>query len=49
VTLWLGFKRLAQLGWPKSFPIVQFPNAPLIIAFLTGCRQPISTAVLPGA
>ncbi len=34
--LWLGFKRLTQLGWPKSFPILQFPNAPLIIAFLAG-------------
>ena len=34
--LWLRFKRLTQLGWPKSFPIVQFPNAPLILAFLAG-------------
>jgi len=34
--LWRGFKRLTQLGWPGSFPIVQFPNAPLIIAFLAG-------------
>jgi hypothetical protein len=34
--LWRGFKRLTQLGWPRSFPIVQFPNAPLIIAFLAG-------------
>jgi hypothetical protein len=31
-----GFTRLTQLGWPRDFPIVQFPNAPLIIAFLTG-------------
>jgi hypothetical protein len=31
-----GFKRLTQLGWPRNFPIVQFPNAPLIIAFLSG-------------
>jgi hypothetical protein len=31
-----GFKRLTQLGWPANFPIVQFPNAPLIIAFLAG-------------
>jgi hypothetical protein len=35
-TLWLRFKRLTQFGWPRSFPIVQFPNAPLIIAFLAG-------------
>jgi hypothetical protein len=34
--LWRRFKRLTQLGWPTGFPIVQFPNAPLIIAFLTG-------------
>jgi hypothetical protein len=30
------FKRLTALGWPKSFPLVQFPNAPLIVAFLAG-------------
>jgi hypothetical protein len=30
------FKRLTALGWPKDFPIVQFPNAPLIVAFLAG-------------
>ena len=30
------FKRLTALGWPRSFPIVQFPNAPLIVAFLAG-------------
>jgi hypothetical protein len=34
--LWRGFKRLTQLGWPRDFPIVQFPNAPLIIALLAG-------------
>ena len=34
--LWRGFKRLTQLGWPRDFPIAQFPNAPLIIAFLAG-------------
>ena len=34
--LWRGFKGLTQLGWPTAFPIVQFPNALLIIAFLTG-------------
>lgn len=33
---WRQFKRLTALGWPKQFPIVQFPNAPLIIAFLAG-------------
>jgi hypothetical protein len=30
------FKRLTTLGWPRSFPIVQFPNAPLIVAFVAG-------------
>ena len=30
------FKRLTALGWPRTFPIVQFPNAPLIVAFLAG-------------
>jgi hypothetical protein len=34
--LWRGFTRLRKLGWPRDFPIVQFPNAPLIIAFLVG-------------
>jgi hypothetical protein len=34
--LWRGFKCLTHLGWPRDFPIVQFPNAPLIIAFLAG-------------
>jgi hypothetical protein len=35
-SLWLWFKRLTTLGWPQRFPIVQFPNAPLIVAFLAG-------------
>lgn len=30
------FKRLTHYGWPRGFPIVQFPNAPLIAAFLAG-------------
>jgi hypothetical protein len=34
--LWRGFKRLTRLGWPRRFAIVQFPNAPLITAFVTG-------------
>jgi hypothetical protein len=29
-------KRLTKLGWPRDFPIVQFPNAPLIVALLAG-------------
>jgi hypothetical protein len=34
--LWRGFKRLTQLGFPRRFPIVQFPNSPLIVAFAAG-------------
>jgi hypothetical protein len=34
--LWQGFGRLTQLGWPARFPVVQFPNVPLIVAFLAG-------------
>jgi hypothetical protein len=36
VVLWRGFKHLTRLGWPRRFAIVQFPNAPLIIAFVAG-------------
>jgi hypothetical protein len=30
------FRRLTQLSFPRSYPIVQFPNAPLILAFVAG-------------
>jgi hypothetical protein len=33
---WRAFKRLTQLGFPRRFPIVQFPNLPLIVAFVAG-------------
>ncbi len=33
---WRAFKRLTQLSFPRSYPIVQFPNAPLILAFASG-------------
>jgi hypothetical protein len=33
---WLAFKRLTALGLPPRFPIVQFPNVPLIAAFAVG-------------
>jgi hypothetical protein len=29
-----GYRRLTGLAFPRRFPIVQFPNLPLIIAFL---------------
>jgi hypothetical protein len=35
-TVWAQFKRLTQIGLPRRFPIVQFPNAPLILALLAG-------------
>jgi hypothetical protein len=31
-----GFKRLTALGFPRHFPIVQFPNVPLIVALVAG-------------
>ena len=33
---WRAFKRLTQVSFPRSYPIVQFPNAPLILAFASG-------------
>jgi hypothetical protein len=33
---WRAFKRLTQFSFPRSYPIVQFPNAPLILAFASG-------------
>ena len=35
-SLWSRYKRLSQLGWPKRFPLIQFPNIPLIVAFVAG-------------
>ena len=31
---WTEFKQLTSVGFPRRFPIVQFPNLPLIVAFL---------------
>jgi hypothetical protein len=33
---WSAYKRLTKLSFPRRFPIVQFPNLPLIVAFLAG-------------
>jgi hypothetical protein len=33
---WRAFKRLTRLGFPRSYPILQFPNPPLILAFASG-------------
>jgi hypothetical protein len=31
-----AFKRLTGLGFPQRYPLVQFPNLPLIVALLAG-------------
>lgn len=31
-----GFKYLTTLGYPRRFPVVQFPNLPLIIGLTSG-------------
>ena len=28
-----GLWRRGQLGWPRRFPVAQFPNPPLLLAF----------------
>jgi hypothetical protein len=33
---WRAFRRLTQLSFPRCYPIIQFPNAPLILAFVSG-------------
>jgi hypothetical protein len=33
---WLAFRHLTELAFPRRFPIVQFPNLPLIIGLLAG-------------
>jgi hypothetical protein len=48
-----AFKRLRGFGFPRRFPIVQFPNLPLIVAFLaseashvlSGAEHPYARAV----
>lgn len=29
-------RRVREFGWPHNFPLVQFPNVPLIAAFVGG-------------
>jgi hypothetical protein len=36
LSLWRGFRRLTRIAWPRRFVIVQFPNAPLIVALIAG-------------
>jgi len=33
---WRVVRRLMALSFPRSYPIVQFPNTPLILAFVSG-------------
>ena len=35
-SLWLAFKHLTEFGLPRRFPVVQFPNLPLIVALIAG-------------
>jgi hypothetical protein len=32
----LAYKRMTALSFPPHFPVVQFPNLPLVIAFTVG-------------
>jgi hypothetical protein len=36
LSLWRAFRHVTELGFPRRFPIVQFPNLPLIVALLAG-------------
>jgi hypothetical protein len=40
---WAAYGRLTELGFPHSFPIVQFPNAPLIVGLASGAAATISS------
>ena len=31
-----GYQRVRAFGWPRQFPLVQFPNNALIVAFVAG-------------
>lgn len=33
---WRAFRRLTRVSFPRSCPIIQFPNGPLILAFASG-------------
>ena len=35
-SVWRAFKHLTTLGYPRRYPLVQFPNLPLIIALICG-------------
>ena len=31
-SLQAAYKRMTSTGWPRSFPVAQFPNPPLLVA-----------------
>src|ERR1700733_13428094 len=31
-----GYRQVREFGWPRRFPIAQFPNNALIVAFVAG-------------
>lgn len=35
--------RRGQEGWPRSYPIAQFPNAPLLVAFAGSLLAAVSS------
>lgn len=47
------YRRLVRLSWPRRYPLVQFPNAPLLVSlgasvvgwFVSGDAQDYVTAV----
>lgn len=42
-----AFQRLTRLSFPRSYPIVQFPNLPLILAFASGLAARYSHGQAP--
>ena len=40
--LWRRFRRATRIGWPRRFVIVQFPNAPLIVALIAGATAKLT-------
>jgi hypothetical protein len=36
IELQAGYRRIRAWDWPRSFPLAQFPNNPLIAAFVGG-------------
>jgi hypothetical protein len=43
-----AYRRLTGIGFPRRFPIIQFPNLPLVTAFVAGwARDLVSAADRP--